>query len=201
MEKAVTEERQGRARPLRVFCAVELPAAVRAQAAGYIARLREAVPDARASWEREEKLHLTLKFFGEVEAERIPALALALERAASMTSGFELAIGGTGTFPPRGNPRVLWLGVVDSSGGLQGLHSRLEDECERLGFARESKRFHPHLTIARLRSPEGTRRLAGLHKSREFQSPPFTVTEIVLMKSDLGPQGSRYTRLEKRGMK
>ena len=56
---------------LRIFCAVELPADVRAQAARYIAELRERAPDARAGWEREEKMHLTLKFLGELEEERV----------------------------------------------------------------------------------------------------------------------------------
>jgi 2'-5' RNA ligase len=200
MEKRGTKRETG-APLLRVFCAVELPPEVRAQAASYIKTLREAVPLARVGWEREEKLHLTLKFFGEVEAERIQALTQALESAASLTDRFQLSIRGTGAFPPSGNPRVLWLGVLDSSGRLQELHRRLEQECERAGFAREGKRFHPHLTIARLRSPDGARSIASLHKSNEFESPAFPVNEIILMKSDLGPHGSRYTPLVKQGMR
>lgn len=186
---------------LRVFCAIELPQDVRAQAARYIASLHEAAPDVRASWDREEKLHLTLKFFGEIEAERIELLASAMKRAASFVNPFELVIRGTGAFPPRGSPRVLWLGVIDQQGCLAELHQYLEDECARNGFAREEKRFHPHLTIARLRRPEGARRLADLHKSMEFETPAFNVSEIVLMKSELGPHGSHYTPLKKIGMK
>lgn len=186
---------------LRVFCAIELPPSVRSQAARYIVGLREAMPEVRASWDKEEKLHLTLKFLGELEEDRVQALADAMGRAASGTSSFELTLSGTGAFPPRGLPRVLWLGVADRQGGLAKLHQHLEDECARSGFAPEQKRFHPHLTIARLRRPEGARRLADLHKSMAFETEAFHVSELVLMRSELGPQGSRYTPLQKAGMR
>ena len=186
---------------LRVFCAIELPPEVRAQAARYIESLRKAVPDVRASWDREEKLHLTLKFFGDVEEQRIEPLSSAMRDAASLTNPFELVIRDTGAFPPRGSPRVLWLGVVDQQGSLAELQQHIEDECARKGFAREQKSYHPHLTIARLRRPEGARRLADLHNSMEFETPAFTVSEIVLMKSELGPHGSHYTPLKKTGMR
>ncbi len=186
---------------LRGFCAIELPPEVRAACARYIETLREAGRDVRASWDKEEKLHLTLKFFGEIEEGRIQTLTDALARAASLTTSFELKIRGTGAFPPRGLPRVLWLGVVDESGKLAELHQHLEDECAARSFPREHKSFHPHLTIARLRRPEGARRLANLHKSRNFDAPAFDVNEIVLMKSDLSPHGSSYTKLATAGIK
>ena len=191
------EEKEGKGGvvSLRLFCAIELPGPLRAKAARYMADLREAAPDVRASWDREEKLHLTLKFFGDVEEDRVPQLKGAIERAASRTSPFELAIHDTGLFPPRGIPRVLWLGVADPYGGLEKLHHYLEDECASLGIERERKRFHPHLTIARLRSPEGARKLAGIHKSRGFEPEAFQASEVILMRSQLGPHGSRYTKL------
>jgi RNA 2',3'-cyclic 3'-phosphodiesterase len=185
----------------RLFFAVELPEGVRGEASRYIGRLREAVPEIKASWEREEKLHLTLKFLGDVEEERISGLAGAMGRAAALTDAFGLALRGTGAFPPRGLPRVLWLGVVDPSDGLTRLHHQLEEECARAGFAREQKRFHPHLTIARLRHAEGARRLAARHQEMEFETVAFRVSEIVLMRSELLPQGSRYTPLEKIGLR
>lgn len=180
---------------LRLFCAIELPQEIRAQAARHIAALREAAPGVRASWDCEEKLHLTLKFFGDLEEGRVPQLSAALEHAASPINPFELGLSGTGAFPPSGLPRVLWLGVIDPSGQLGKLQQQVDEECTRTGFARERKRFHPHLTIARLRSPEGARVLAALHKGMEFETEAFIVTEIVLIRSELGPHGSRYTKL------
>lgn len=178
----------------RIFCAVELPPDVRTRAAAHIAQLREAVPTMRASWERTEKLHLTLKFFGDVEPERIlNQLAPVLKRAAQNVAPFDLAIEGTGAFPPRGLPKVLWLGITDSSGALAHLQQRLETECARENFSREARRFHPHLTIARLRSPAGAPELAKAHTKRQFDAATFNVSKIVLVRSEMEVSRSRYT--------
>src|SRR5215213_11487685 len=111
---------------LRVFCAIELPEEVRARAAERITRLREAVPEARASWERMEKLHITLKFVGEIAPERVEVLSGTATRAAQTIQAFSLALSGAGAFPSRGIPRILWLGIEDHPGALAQLHSQLE---------------------------------------------------------------------------
>src|SRR5919205_4141575 len=146
---------------LRLFCAVELPAELRARAYEHLVRLRESAPHVKASWEREEKLHVTIKFFGDVEASRVAALTDATARAANAVPSFELKLSGAGTFPPNGNPRVLWLGVEDASGRLAQLQQRLEDECAAAGFPRDTRPFHAHVTLARLRAANAAaRRLA-----------------------------------------
>lgn len=180
---------------LRLFCAIELPQELRARAAEHIARLREKMPRVRAGWERAEKLHITLKFFGDVEESRTPALMLAAERAASAVAPFTLTVADAGAFPLHGQPRVLWLGLRDSSGALARLQNHLEDECAAAGFKREERPFHPHITIARLRQPAGARQLAALHLELGFPAMEMTVNELVLMRSELGPNGSRYTVL------
>jgi 2'-5' RNA ligase len=90
---------------------------------------------------------------------------------------------------------VLWLGLRDSSGSLARLQTALEDECAAQGFKREERPFHPHITLARLRSSAGTRELAAFHKEIGFPAMELPVKEIVLMRSELGPGGSRYTAL------
>jgi 2'-5' RNA ligase len=172
-----------------------LPTELRARAAAHIAQLREKMPDARAGWEREEKLHLTLKFYGDVALPRTDALSQAIERAANRVKSFPLAIAEAGAFPLRGAARVLWLGVRDATGNLARLHQALEEECAAAEFPREPRPFHPHLTIARLRTPGGARTLAGLHRELGFAAMEFAVNELVLMRSELGPKGSCYTAL------
>jgi 2'-5' RNA ligase len=140
-----------------------------------------------------EKLHLTLKFFGEIAPERVEALSGAAARVALNSQSFILALSGTGAFPPRGNPRVLWLGIEDASGALAQLQSRLEEECSALGFAREERPFHPHLTLARIRAPQGARELASRHQETGFARIEFEAADLVLLRSELGPGGSRYT--------
>lgn len=182
---------------LRVFCAVELPVDVRARAAGHAERLREQFPEARASWPRAENLHLTLKFIGEIAEERVRELSQAAERAAQTLEPFNLEIEGAGAFPPRGSPRILWLGVKDSSGSLVSLQARLEDECAATGFKRDERPFHPHLTLARLRAPQGARELAKRHQEIGFEAIEFIVGELVVMRSQLGAGGSRYTAISR----
>jgi 2'-5' RNA ligase len=181
----------------RVFCAIELPSEVRARAAEHAARLRERTSEVRASWPRAENLHLTLKFLGEIERSRVEELSNAADRAVQNTRPFNLIIEGAGAFPPRGAPRVIWLGIKDSSDELSRLQSNLEDECAKIGFPREERPFHPHLTLARIRASHGARELARLHRETGFEAIDFPITELVVMRSELGPGGSRYTEISR----
>ena len=177
----------------RLFYAVELPDELKSRFAEHAARLREAAPDVKASWERPEKIHITVKFVGEVEAGRADGLSEAAARVAAQAEPFDLTVGGTGAFHTQGNPRVLWVGVEDESGGLARVQARLEDECSALGFPRETRPFHPHLTVARLRAPTGAKQLGTLHRATPFESQTFRVNELVLIRSELLPGGSKYT--------
>lgn len=153
------------------------------------------MPDVRASWTRKDNLHLTLKFLGDVPVTKVAALSEATQRAASTVEKFELVINGCGAFPPHGQPRVLWIGIENPCGKLAQLHEALENECANAGFAREARAFHPHLTLARLRQPHGSRQLAQLHKERGFISETISVSELLVIRSELSSQGSRYTVL------
>jgi 2'-5' RNA ligase len=183
--------------PLRVFCAVELPDELRSRVAERARCLRAEFPEVRASWERPEKLHITLKFLGDIEPARVEDLSRAAARAISNVEPFELTIEEPGSFPPHGQPHVLWLGIVDASGRLAFMQHELETECAAVGFARESRPFKPHLTLARIRSPQGARELAAAHRSTAFEPQRFEVSELVSMRSELSPQGSRYTPLSR----
>ena len=179
----------------RTFCAVELPDGVKSRVAEYIERLRSDFPHARASWEKPEKLHITLKFLGEIEPARVEDLSGAASHAASRVEPFQLTIAETGVFPPHGQPRVLWLGIEDASGRLAALQRSLEDACAAADFPREPRPFKPHLTLARLRSPQGARELAAAHREAHFEPQTFNVSELIVMRSELGPSGSRYAPL------
>jgi len=181
----------------RVFIAIELPSNVRKSLSDHINCLRKALPDVHASWSREENLHLTLKFLGDTPVAKIEALAQAAQRAAMRSRHFELVVGRCGSFPPRGQPRVLWIGIDDPTAELTKLHRTLEDECAKAEFAREGRPFHPHLTIARLRKPQGSRQLAKLHEEMGFTDQQVSVSEVVLFRSELLSEGSRHTAISR----
>lgn len=186
---------------MRVFCAVALPDELRSRVAERVRKLREEFPDARASWEKPEKLHITLKFLGDIEPARVEDLSGAAARAAASIEPFELTIDTPGTFPSQGQPRVLWLRIGDVSGRLALMQRALEAECAAVGFPREPRPFLPHLTLARVRSPRGTRELAAAHRKTPFEPQRFEVSELVVMRSELGPGGSRYTPLSRHALR
>jgi len=187
------KEAQKAQKDWRVFCAIELPDAVRARLEDHVRRLRKEVPDAAASWSRVENIHLTLKFFGNVEVKQIARISEAAERTVRQFSTFQIGVGETGVFPRPSRPQVLWIGVSDPSGQLTALQEKFEDECAAEGFAKEDRAYRPHLTIARLRRPEDARDLAETHLQMKFEPVDVAVKELVVFRSELSPKGSKYT--------
>ena len=171
----------------RVFCAVELPHEIRAQLGDHIARLRKEVPDVAASWSRVENIHLTLKFYGNVEVDRIASISSAIDQAGKDIAPFEIAVGKTGAF----RSQVLWIGVSDPAEKLTTLHQRLGSE---------DRVYRPHLTIARIRRPDGARRLVDAHLQMKFEPVAVKVNQVILFRSELSPKGSKYTVISKHGL-
>lgn len=178
----------------RLFTAIEIPPSAREKITAHIDHLRQAAPETRASWTRQDNLHLTLKFFGNVLVSKVENLSRAVQLAANRVSPFEMVIAGCGAFPPKGNPRVLWIGVSpDAQTACQKLFQALEEECAKAQFPLEPRPFHPHLTLARLRQPRGSRRLAELHEQLSLEAIVMDVGDVCLIRSELSSAGSRYT--------
>lgn len=177
---------------MRLFVAVNLPDAVRERAWRASAPLRDRAFPVR--WVGEEGLHLTLRFLGSVEREGASDVSAALEGAARGIGPLELRLGGVGAFPSLRDPRVLWLGV-EGPPGLAALREAVEGAVAALGFGREEREFHPHVTLGRVR--RGARRgaLEGLAAAAGRVRPDAacTIDSVELMESETGPGGARYT--------
>lgn len=181
---------------MRVFVAVDISAEVRREVSRRIDFLRSKFSNLRVGWDKPEKLHLTLKFLGGIDEQQLQDLIIATEKAVQGISPFELTIAGANVFPFKGRARVLWLDIAKGKETLKKLNERLEDECLAVGFERGEHEYTPHLTIARLREPHNSAELAKLHVTTHFPAISFQVNEIIIMKSDLSPQGSNYTSLK-----
>lgn len=177
---------------IRTFICIEILESIKSR----IDKLQETLRqiEAQVSWAKPSNIHLTLKFLGGVEASRIERVSIALERAANGIGPFEVEIGGAGCFPSPRSPRVLWVGVSNVPEPLQQLYSNIEDELAREGFEREKRKFSPHLTIGRIRAPHNSARVAEALIASGFESETFVATAVILMRSDLKPAGSIYTR-------
>ncbi|HXU38063.1 MAG TPA: RNA 2',3'-cyclic phosphodiesterase [Blastocatellia bacterium] len=176
---------------VRTFVCIEIPDSI-SERIGNLQTELKAI-DAQVSWTRPSNIHLTLKFLGAVEETRIQNVARAVQRAVAGINGFEIEVGGAGCFPSTRNPRVLWIGFSEVPDALRQLYSSLEDELDREGFAREKRKFSPHLTIGRLRGPKNATQLAELLIESGFTAERFSASEVIVMRSDLKPTGSIYT--------
>ncbi len=180
--------------PMRLFLALELGDAILGELAAAIAPLREAAPE--LAWTRDEQRHLTLKFFGSVEAERLDGIVLMTESIARIHRPFAMEIGGVGAFPNFRRARVVWVGV-EHEARLELLHHDVEVAAAELGFEIEGRAFRPHVTLARIRTPEPEerlRRLARAAKAVDFGASA-TVAEMVLFESVLAPGGAQYRQV------
>jgi 2'-5' RNA ligase len=146
------------------------------------------------AWVAPDNLHLTLKFLGGVDAERLEAVATALTAAAAGSTVFDLVVRGLGAFPSPTRPRVLWAGVDEGRAAAATLARGVDDALAALGFEREARAFAPHVTLGRVRVPRPAPRLAeALAAGGHFGRQP--VASVALMRSDLSSRGARYSEL------
>lgn len=171
---------------MRLFAAVPLPEPARAEVVGLLDRLRRG--DLPVRWVRDEGLHLTLKFFGEVAPERLGPIEEAVRQANQGSEPLAMRLDELGAFPNPRRPRVLWIGL-DAPPALELLQDRLERRSEAIGFPPEGSPYRPHVTLGRVR--EGQRcPLSAVEAAGEpVERVPFLATDLVLYESV--PAGGR----------
>jgi len=182
---------------IRTFVAVELNAAVRGRAEGLIELYRGAGADVK--WVETSNLHLTMKFLGDVRSQEITRVCEALGHAAAKVEPFALDVSGAGAFPNARRPRTLWIGAGNGEEEMIALHGQLETSLGKLGFRKEHRRFHPHLTIGRVRrSGPATAELGQLVvNNAEFHAGRIDVSQVVVFSSQLGRSGPIYEALSR----
>src|SRR4030042_1169375 len=183
---------------IRSFIAIELPEAVKTG----LQQLQTELTLPRYSFVKcvsPEGIHLTLKFLGNISAQKVTEITSVMEQARQGVNPFQLHLTEVGAFPNMRRPRVVWVGIKGDMDKLISWQQRLDDGLVPLGFAKEARPFTPHLTLARIRencSP-GDRLTFGetLARSHVEVDYKFTVTSLNLMKSQLFPTGAVYSRL------
>jgi 2'-5' RNA ligase len=176
---------------MRLFTAIDLPAGVRATLEELIRRWK---PVARIQWSPAANLHITTKFIGEWPADRLTTLTGVLA-SISKTVPLDIAIRGLGWFPTPHSPRVFFAGI--SAPGLAELAAATDAACASIGIPPETKKFTPHLTLARIKTPEplqDLRRAVSELDSVDFGQ--FTASSQFLYESTPGSGGSVYRKLE-----
>ncbi len=175
---------------LRLFVALPLMAEVIANLARLQKELRPLAEG--ASWTAPEKIHLTLRFLGDVDVARLDDLQERLRTTCASQSSLNLRAAGVGHF----NGRVLWVGVRGELERLQSLADAAASACESIGAHEEERDFHPHLTLARIKRPLRDAEMnRALSRRADADFGSWHAERVELIRSELASDGTRYTRL------
>jgi RNA 2',3'-cyclic 3'-phosphodiesterase len=186
---------------MRLFIGIELDEGVKAAAADAAERLRallqRVTPSLDGRWIPASNLHITLWFIGEVDDGRASAIVQAVAASPFETRCFDLGLAGCGVFPPRGQPRVFWIGVRQGAEQMTRLYQELSERLTPLGLEPERRAYTAHLTIARVKD-------VGSREARQARAAVETyaidcgtgaVTAVTLFRSRLSPRGAAYEAL------
>lgn len=176
----------------RAFVAIPSPSGLRA--ALVEANRRWRTLDADVKWVDPGVAHLTLRFLGRAPRPALVELDRRLGGLAARTAPVLLEGGSTGAFPGWRKPRIFWLGL--EAPALGELATAVEEAARAAGFEAEERRFTPHLTIGRVRSPRGLAPAVEAVRAWRPQTPPETAGGLVLYRSETDRQGPRYTPIE-----
>lgn len=176
----------------RVFLALPLAEYFLSEITSGLDRIRSQIPEVK--WERPEKIHITLHFFGPEPDSSLPQISKAAGDLTRKICPFNLSLKDVGYFPDSRKPRIIWLDVGGETQKIFALQGELEKNFARLGFPSESRSFHPHATIGRVKE--------GRVPEARFPQLAFPSTSlrrmdrIVLYQSRLESTGSQYEILE-----
>jgi len=183
---------------IRSFIAIELPTTVKQELTTLEDLLKKRCPQV-VRWVDPQNIHVTLKFLGDVDSDRVDEINMAIDEATQGMSPFHLELKDLGVFPNLNRVNIIWVDAKGDLDKLTDLQKQIESNMEQLGFAREDRDFTPHLTIGRVRdyvSPDDRKKIGQVLSQTAFASAQvITVNSVNLVKSQLTNTGAIYTRL------
>ena len=185
---------------MRLFVAAEIGERVSRRIGTLIddlrARAAASAPRAKVTWVPVDRLHLTVRFIGEVDDARVELLRAAL-RPPLAVRRFDVRLAGVGAFPKGGSPRVLWVGVADGVAPMTQLEREVSARLAAMAIPEESRSYRPHLTLARVREAAGLRAATLLDGLAEEPLGTAHIDAITLFQSRLSPKGPTYVPLDR----
>jgi RNA 2',3'-cyclic 3'-phosphodiesterase len=182
---------------IRTFIAIPLPRTIQQKLDETVRSLRDEKSRA-VRWVAARNIHLTLKFIGEVDGAKIDAIGQVIQAESRKRAPFEVSAGGAGAFPNLRRPRVIWIGV-QAPADLAELANAIDQGLQKLGFAGEVRPFSPHLTLGRVSENASLQEVQSLSQAlaaaKVGNLGSFSVSQVILFRSDLQPSGPVYTPL------
>jgi 2'-5' RNA ligase len=184
---------------LRLFIGLDLPENIKDKLGAIEEELKKFVSSGK--WVRRENLHLTLKFLGYCEEDKVEAISQKIKEVAQIRQTFDFRLRNLGAFPSIKRARVLWVGINEGAREFQALQEEIDKAVTDLGFPPEERQFHPHITVARLKIPRrlDENRLQNL--SSQIPDETLKARSIILFQSKLTPKGAEYSTVTENFLK
>lgn len=187
------------AQTLRLFIAIELPKTVHNSIRSALLALQKASPRNAIRWVPPENLHLTLKFLGDTPQHDLLRVQGHLRQALEGFTSFDIEVSGAGSFPDGRKPRIIWLGLKDTTGQLASLQDKVEAAMLSIGYTAEARPFKAHLTVGRVRqglSVDTLQRIGqGIKQAEIDYLALWSCQAVQLMQSELKADGAIYSCL------
>jgi len=178
----------------RLFIAIEVPDVQRNELNSLQKRIKQHLEGVK--WVRPEGLHLTLKFLGETEADKIDSIRKVMDSSVAAASRFQVQYSGIGVFPDTKKARVVWVGLKEGVSEVQKLADEIENNLSMYQFVKENRPYHPHLTLGRLRYPLPEKKIQHvLDQERNFITKTTEIEKITLYHSQLLKHGAIYSEV------
>ncbi len=179
---------------IRSFIAIEIDSLNKQKITNIISQLKKS--DAIVKWAKENQMHLTLKFLGDIKESDVEKISANLKSIADNFNTFSIKFSKIGGFPNMQKPRVIWLGIDKGSEYLKLLNNKIEDNLEKLGFAKEKREYSAHLTLGRIKSLKNIQNLTKIINEINLDlNDEVKIEKIILFQSALTPKGAIYTPL------
>lgn len=175
----------------RIFIAINLSEEIKKELKTVLVSLKKSFRRAPLKWVKDNQLHMTLHFLGNLTDEQVEEMAKMLEVVISKYSKIQLRLGAIGFFPNIQRPRVAFVEALDS-GEIEKMQVEIGKELQKLGFRIDSRPWHPHITLARINGVVHTK----IFEKQEIKPIEFEVGSVELMESELKPDGAAHTVLK-----
>lgn len=184
---------------MRLFIATPISSEIEKELSRIISALKSV--GGPVKWVAPTNIHLTLKFLGETDKKLVPEINGIIDEIAAKHSAISSGLANLGAFPNYHRPRVFWVGLERGTEELSEVAFELDRALHNLGFAEENRPFKGHLTLGRVKFPNGLEKLSETIKSFNVEKKPLIFDKLILFKSNLTPRGSIYEILHEKKLK
>jgi RNA 2',3'-cyclic 3'-phosphodiesterase len=178
---------------IRAFIALEISPELREELKKVQKKLKQL--SGEIMWIPKENMHITVRFLGNISKDQIKNVEQLTERVAKKLKSFPISLGVLGVFPYISDPKVLWAGISSGYNQVTQINTLLSKELNSMKLKVEDRHFHPHITLARIKSIKNKSILAELIDTIKLTTVNEEINKLILYKSELNPEQVTYTKI------